>query len=292
MQNTPGRSASRLKRFVWVVPVVVALGAITVWLVARGSRSELDPARKQAAEAAAARGAMAEVLGKLRLETDPMAFVQARVAREDSEAVTDLIQAYAAWASRGDALDARKLIVKHFLEHPNMKVGVDALLRAVALDTTPRKQDPLWNDLVKGVGGQWNAMTVAWARDLAHLETNPKTRDLVLESLTQVTAQKIGPEQQKLLVNDLIDLYPEASADQKVALDNALGTMAGPDVVEILHKQGINQGSAPLASIQKITQEAEASRTQYKKVLEQIEKDEKEAQETNAREAAKAKRKP
>jgi hypothetical protein len=291
MQETPGRSANRLKRFVWVVPVVVVLGAITVWLVARGPRSpELDLARKQAAEAAAARGAMAEVLARLRLEENPMVFVQSRVAREDAEAISDLMQAYAAWASRGDALEARRLIVKHFLEHPNMKIGLEALLRGVALDTTPRKQDPLWNELVTGVGGLWNAMTVAWGRDLVHLETNAKTRDLILESLAQVTAQKIGPEQQKLLVNDLIDLYPEASADQKVALDKALGTMAGPDVVEIMHRQGINEGSTPLASIQKINQEAEASRTQYKKVLQQIEKEEKEAQEANAREAAKAKR--
>ena len=88
-------------------------------------------------------------------------------------------------------------------------------------------------------------------------------------------------------MNDLIDLYPEASADQKVALDKTLAAMAGPDVVEIMHGQGIKEGSAPLAAIEKINQEAEASRTRYKKVLEQIEKDEQEAKETNAREAAK-----
>jgi hypothetical protein len=293
MQDTPGRSVKGLeRRLLWIVPAVaVALGAATtIWLVARKPRSPLDAAREQAAEAAAARSAIAEVLAKLRLESNPMAFVEARLARDDSESITDLIQAYAAWASRGDALEARRRIVKHFLDHPNMKLGVDALLRAVALDTTPRKQDPLWNDLVQGVGGLWNAMTVAWGRDLAHLESNPKTRDLVLESLAQVSPQKIGPEQQNLLVADLIDLYPEASADQRVALDKALTTMAGPDVVEILHRRGIDQGSAPLASIQKINQELETSRTQYKKVLEQIEKDEKEAQEANAREAAKAKR--
>ena len=48
--------------------------------------------------------------------------------------------------------------------------------------------------------------------------------------------------------------------------------------MEILHGRGINEGSAPLASIQKINQELETSRAQYKKVLEQIEKDEREAQ--------------
>ena len=66
--------------------------------------------------------------------------------------------------------------------------------------------------------------------------------------------------------------------------------MAGPDVVEILKGRGINAGSQPLASIEKINQELETSRAQYKKVLDQIEKDEREAQDTNAREAAKSKR--
>jgi len=66
--------------------------------------------------------------------------------------------------------------------------------------------------------------------------------------------------------------------------------MAGPDVVEILNRRGINEGSVQIASIQKIDQEVQSSRAQYKKVLEQIEKEEREAQETNAREAAKSKR--
>ena len=63
-------------------------------------------------------------------------------------------------------------------------------------------------------------------------------------------------------------------------------------MVEILHRQGINEGSAPLASIEKINQEVEASRTQYKKVLEQIEKDEREAQGDQRPRGGQGKRKP
>jgi hypothetical protein len=290
--TAPGRSWRRFLRPVWIVPVasLLALGATSVWLVGRGPGSALE-ARKRAAASAAARGAaFADLLAKLKMEPDPLAFVEARMGRDDAQSITDLVQAYAAWASRGDALEARRLIVKQFIEHPNMKVGLEALLRAVALDTTPRRQDPLWNDLVNRVGGLWDAATIAWARDLVHIESNPKTRDLMLESLAKVMPQKIGPEQQNLLVADLIDLYPSAAADQKPALETALATMAGPDVVEILKGRGINEGSAPLASIQKITQEAEASKLQYKKILEQIEKDEREAKAANAREAAKSKR--
>ena len=296
MQQTPGRFSKRLPRLVWIVPVV-ALAATAFWLAARGSRSgadaqqaRLDAARKQAAQVAVARDALAELLAKVRAEPDPMAYVQARAGKEDTTTLSELINAYAAWASRGDALEARREIVKQLLGNSNIKIGMEALLKAVALDGTPRKQDPMWQGLVDAVGRQWDAVTIAWGRDVVHTETNAKTRDLLMESLASVTPQKIGPQQQNLLVTDLIDLYPTAAPDQKVVFDKALTTMAGPDVVEILKGRGINQGSPPLASIQKINQELETSRAQYKKVLEQIEKDEREAQETNAREAAKSKR--
>jgi len=294
MNDLPGRSFGwrRFVRPVWIVPgvSVLALGAITIWWLARGPVAEKDVRKRTVAEAAARSAAFADLLAGLRAEPDPTAFVEARAGRDDSQAVSDLIQAYAAWASRGDALDARRAIVKRFLEGQDVKAGVAALFKAVALDTTPRRQDPMWRDLVTGVSGLWNAMTIAWGRDLVHIETDPKTKDLLLESLAQVSPKKIGAEQQNLLVTDLIDLYPTAAADQKPALNAAIAAMAGPDVVEILNRRGINEGSVQIASIQKIDQEVQSSRAQYRKVLEQIEKEEREAQETNAREAAKSKR--
>ena len=294
MNDLPGRSFGwrRFARPVWIVPgvSVLALGAITIWWLARGPVAEKEVRKRSVAEAAARSAAFADLLAGLRAEPDPTAFVEARAGRDDSQAVSDLIQAYAAWASRGDALDARRAIVKRFLEGQDLKAGVAALFKAVALDTTPRRQDPMWRDLVTGVSGLWNAMTIAWGRDLVHIETDPKTKDLLLESLAQVSPKTIGAEQQNLLVTDLIDLYPTAAADQKVALNAAIAAMAGPDVVEILNRRGINEGSVQIASIQKIDQEVQSSRAQYRKVLEQIEKEEREAQETNAREAAKSKR--
>ena len=292
MQQTPGRSAKPFPRFVWIVPVV-AIAAIggSVFLV-RAHRLERETRKRAAAAAAttAARSAaVADLLAQLRAEPDPMAFVQARAGKDDAATVIELVQAYAAWASRGEALEARRQIVKRFVEDANPKVGVAALLKAVALDTTPRRADPLWNGLVRDVSGLWNAVTAAWGRDLLQTETSPRAKDLLLESLASASPDKIGGEQKDLLVTDLIDMYPYAAPDQKPALDKALAAMAGPDVVEILAHRGINEGSAPLASIQQINQEIEASRAKYRKVLQQIEEEEREAQETNAREAAKSK---
>ena len=137
-----------------------------------------------------------------------MAYVQARAGKQDTTTLAELVNAYAAWASRGDAVEARKLIVKQLLENADTRLGMEALLKAVALDSTPRTQDPLWRELVDVVGRRWDAVTVAWGRDLVHTEANPKAKDLLMESLASVTPQKIGPQQQNLLVTDLIDLYP------------------------------------------------------------------------------------
>src|SRR6185503_4906004 len=117
MRETPGRSPRRRRRLIWIVPVV-ALGATGVWLAARGPRvNPEDTARRRAAEATAARDTLAGVLARLSLEADPMAYVRARVGKDDSTAVSELVNAYAAWASRGDTLDARRLIVRQFLDH-------------------------------------------------------------------------------------------------------------------------------------------------------------------------------
>ena len=89
MEKAPGRLPKRRSRLVWIVPgvLVLALGATAVWRVARGPSSKLDPARQRAAEAAAARGTLAELLAKVRLEPDPMAYVQARAGKDDTTAL-------------------------------------------------------------------------------------------------------------------------------------------------------------------------------------------------------------
>lgn len=292
MQPGPGRSAKPPVRFVLIVSVVAiaALGSSIFFFRAHRPEREARKRAGAAAAAAAARNAaVADRLAQLRAEPDPMAFVQARAGKDDAATMTELVQAYAAWASRGEALEARKQIVKRFVEDSNLKVGLAALLEAVALDATPRQADPLWHGLVRDVSGLWNAGTVAWGRDLLQTENSPRARDLLLEGLANASPDQLGGEQKDLLVTDLIDMYPYASPDQKPALDKALATMAGPDVVEILAHRGINEGSAPLASIQAINQEIEANRTKYRKVLEQIEEEDRQAQETNAREAAKSK---
>jgi hypothetical protein len=289
MDPAPGRSRKRIPRLVWIVPVL-ALGATTVWWLARGPNHIEETKRRvaeQRAAAAAAAAALSAALAQVAGEPNPVAYVEARAGKEDPATVTELIQAYTAWASRTDALEARRMVVKRFLGHGNLKIGLEALLNAVAGDSTPRNQDPMWTDLVQGVAGMWDAVTISYGRDMVILENRPKPKDLLLESLANTRPDKIGDEQKNLLAADLIDLYHSASRDQKPALDRALTAMAGSDVVEALNGRGINEGSPPLKTFQKTQQELEAGKAQYKKVIEEIAKEDREAKEANAREAAK-----
>jgi hypothetical protein len=175
-----------------------------------------------------------------------MHYVATRADVTNANNVTELIAAYGAWARRGDALEARKAIVKALLSHDNLHVGLQALLAAVERDQTPRSNDPMWSALVTGVGRLWDAVSLRYGRDLVHLESRPKPRDLIIESLAEVRPEKLAEDQKPLLASELIDLYPNLQSDQKPPVDRALAALAGRDVVEILAGRGLAEGSQEL----------------------------------------------
>jgi hypothetical protein len=108
--------------------------------------------------------------------------------------------------------------------------------------------------------------------------------------LFRLSTGKLTSEQQRLLATDLVDHYPGATPDEAPALDRALAAMGGTDLVEFMRGRDINQGEPPLAAIHNVEKEKQASRAAYKVILEQIDEEEKAAQETNAREAARSQR--
>jgi hypothetical protein len=220
----------RLRLLLIVVPAI-ALGAAVTWRISR------QAGRPQQGEARGGRAAGA------RAAPDPMAYVRARSDASSSANLEELIAAYDAWVSRADALEARRTIVKTLLGHPNLQVRLEALLRAVEGDQTPREADPLWRDLVREVAAGWDAETFKYGRDLVQIETRPKPKDLVLESLAALQIDRLAPDQRPLLASDFIDLYATLKPDQKPAVDRALHGLAGSDVVEILAGRGLREGS-------------------------------------------------
>lgn len=243
----PGRlrlpsSLSTLRR-PWIVPVAAA-GLLAValggWWLTRGPRSTGTEAETAETKAAAGRRAA------LKATMDPMAYVTARKDLDRSDNIEQLIQAYGAWASRGDATEARATIVSTLMSHPRVQVGLEALLRAVDGDQTPRKHDPMWNELVSRVAARWDAETFPYGRDLVHLETREKARELVLESLAATRPEALTPDQRTHLASDLIDVYPSLRPDQKPRVDRALHALAGDDVVQILAGRGLKEGDLQL----------------------------------------------
>ncbi len=233
-------AARRQQRIALLALPVVALGAAGVlWFSLRESGPP-DAARASADSAERARRAV-----------DPVDYVALRTDVSNGRNLDDLVQAYGVWVSRPDAQTARRNIILALLDHRDRLAGLQALLIAVDRDPTPRTKDPLWPDLVRQVGKLWDAVTLQHVRDQVLIESRPRPKDLLLESLTEIPPDRLADEQRPLLAADLIDLYPSLAPDQKPAVSKALQALAGTDVVEILAGRGLGEGQPLQAAVEK-----------------------------------------
>ncbi|HET6149274.1 MAG TPA: hypothetical protein VFH68_17180 [Polyangia bacterium] len=176
--------------------------------------------------------------------------VSALAGQEDPAAVSELIGWYGKLASTPGSLDARKAAFRSLLAYPNMVVGLEAGLAAIAADPTPRQQDPMWPFLVQGVASLWDGVTIQHGRDLVMIEQRPKPRDVLLESLAEVPPGKLSDSQRAALAADLIDLYPQLKPEQRPAVDRALAALGGSDLIEILARRGLGDNSHLKAAIE------------------------------------------
>jgi hypothetical protein len=222
----PGQSSGLRVSRLWLILVVVALGASAIyWRTGRGPRhvSRQDDSA-------------------LAKETDPDRYVAARVGREDPNSVKELIEAYGKWAPRADTLEARKAALKTLLQQPNVKIAVESVMKAVEEDPTPRQMDPMYPYLTQGLASLWDAVTFQFGRDRMFIETRDKPRDLLISSMAEVAEKqsaKLGAEQKTMLASDFIDMYPRLKPEQKPEVDRALTALAGTDIVDILNgRQG------------------------------------------------------
>jgi hypothetical protein len=181
---------------------------------------------------------------------DPMNRVSRLVGREDPAAVSELIELYGKLASTPGSTETRKLAFHTLLALPNPLVGLEAGLAAAAADPAPRQQDPMWAFLVKEVAALWDAVTIEHGRDLVLIEQRPKPRDILLESLAEVSPGKLSDSQRAALAADFIDLYPQLKPEQKPAVDRALAALGGSDLIEILARRGLGEVSHLKAAVE------------------------------------------
>jgi hypothetical protein len=242
------------KVWVWVLVPVVALGAIGFWLVSRGR-----PSGTPGDEAQADLRPSEEARTRARA-VDPVGYVKLLAKSDDPATMNELMQVYSKWAAYPETVEARRLALATMLRNENAKVAMDAVLTAVEGDQTPRDQDPLWPDLVKGVSKLWNAMTFQVGRDQVYVDERAKPRDVLLESLAEADLQKLTDQQRSQLAADLIDLYPGLKASQRPAVDRQLVALAGTDVVDILAGRGIHNENSQLNIVAEKNQAAQAAR--------------------------------
>jgi hypothetical protein len=239
------RRADLRTKSVWIASIAAVAGA------AASAALAIWPARPVRAPRAADGRAAAESPARAAAATeDPMTQVSRLAGRQDPAAVSALIDLYGELASRPNALEARKLAFRTLLAYPNMLIGLQAALTAIASDQTPRQRDPMWPDLVQGIAALWDSVTIQHGRDLVMLEERPKPRDVLLESLAEVPPGKLSDSQRATLAADLIDLYPGIKPEQKPAIDRALAALGGSDLVEILARRGLAEESHLRAAVE------------------------------------------
>lgn len=118
------------------------------------------------------------------------------------------------------------------------------VLTAVEANATPPEQDPLWNDLVKGIASLWNRDTLTWGLDLMLGESRPRARRAVVSSLaylaTSDRARVMTGEQRQTLTDHFIDLYQQSPRGQQPEILAAMRKMGANDAAEILLGRGLD----------------------------------------------------
>jgi hypothetical protein len=188
--------------------------------------------------------------GRAATRSEAQERISRLAGRDDPAALGELIDLYGKLASSPDALDARKLAFRALVANPTPALALAAALNAIALDQTPRQQDPMWPELVAGVASLWNTATIEHGRDRLALEERPKPRDVLLESLAAVSPDKLSNSQRADLAADLIDLYPRLKPEQKPAVEKALAALGSSDLIEILGRRGLAEDSHLKAAIE------------------------------------------
>jgi len=168
-------------------------------------------------------------------------------AREPGvEANRRLVELYAKWANDPNAVHARRSALTLLFAEESLPLRLKGVLEAVAADSTPPDEDPLWQDIVNKLAEQWTPETFDKARDLMLMEERDRVRRALAESFTELTDSdrfaSLTPEQRQALINDLIDVYPSVDAREKKRIESTLRKIAGNDVADVLAGRGIKDG--------------------------------------------------
>jgi hypothetical protein len=98
---------------------------------------------------------------------------------------------------------------------------------------------------VQRLAQQWTGDVFEKGRDLMLMEKRPRARRALIASYAELTASGavvLAPEQAQALLNDLIDLHPQADVDQRPQIQEAVRSLGGNDPADLLAGHDINGG--------------------------------------------------
>jgi hypothetical protein len=219
----------RVPRIVWfVVPVLLGVGALSGVLALR-SHQQQPAARTGAKQAPASELSGARV---------PEAIELAR-----GKNPTKVVDAYAAWASDAEAVQARKYLLGSLFQEENLPKKLTWVLAAIEADSTPPEQDALWSYLTESLAELWQGETATSAMDLVIAEERPRARRALISSFAQLVQSErlneLSAEQRQVLTETLIDIAPQVPPGQKSEVEASLRKLGGNDLADIVAGKGL-----------------------------------------------------
>jgi hypothetical protein len=239
-----GGDGSQARRAGWAIGAGVAalagLALLVGWAIARGPRRGGRGATS-AADSPLAGGQPVPAVGGTRLSE------VTNLVRGARGNPGPLIAAFAAWAGDPQAQEARRILLAALATEPQPLVRLATISAAVEATPLAWGKDPLQREIVGALSSVWNGDLVRKGRDLLFAEARPKVRQAVTASFVELAlsdrAAALDPSQRSGLTSDFIDLYRQASPDQRGDVLAVVRRLGGSDVAELLAGNGLGVDS-------------------------------------------------
>ena len=224
------------KRRLWLsAPALVLTAALSWWMVRAATSDAARTGRAGSADALASNAdpRLREVMDLLKNKNDPKSWAE-------------LVARYGRLAGDPSAASVRTAILNALFHEPALALRLKRVLDAVEADHTPAPQDPMWPELVNRLAEQWTGDVLEKGRDLMLMEKRPRARRALIASFAELAGSEqgdqLGADQAHALLTDLIDMHPQAEADQRPQIQEAVRKLGGNDPADLLAANGIPKG--------------------------------------------------
>jgi hypothetical protein len=236
-----------------VLVSVLALGGAAAWRATRGGDRPVPTGTATPAAAKIREGAPSALTPDRAAKRE---YVAELVHQGSEEATQKLVASYVSWSGTPELLAERQDILEALYKIEAVPRRLKAVLDAIAGDTTPSKDDPLFSRAVDLMARTWGAdpARLAQMQDLMLMETRPKAGQLLATSLAEYgqtePAKNLPAERRTAIVQDLVDVYFKPGNEEgRPEIQAAVGALAGDDVAKVLKEGAVAATVAGLDTV-------------------------------------------